>query len=148
MLYKILQNPNHPLNSELPDPFQPVGVTRRVLSVNSQALMVGRLAHLSEYCRCFIPDYGMSSLILLLSFRNFKSLRLVLILSCRDVNVYFLIVAVVFLKFYLLAISFILFSYFLSIYFFLRDCLLCWCLQVYSILANNNNDNTVNEPSH
>ena len=42
MLYKILPNPNHPLNSELPDPFQPVGVTRRVLSVNSQALMVGR----------------------------------------------------------------------------------------------------------
>ena len=42
MLYKILPNPNHPLNSELPDPFQPVGVTRHALSVNSQALMVGR----------------------------------------------------------------------------------------------------------
>ena len=42
MLYKILPNPNHPLNSELPDPLQPVRVTRHVLSVNSQAFTVGR----------------------------------------------------------------------------------------------------------
>ena len=51
----------------------------------------------------------MSSLILLLSFRNFRSLKWVLILSCRDVNVFFLIVDVIFLKFSLLVIPFILY---------------------------------------
>ena len=54
MLYKILHNPNHPLNSELPDPFQPVRMTRHALSVNSQAFTVGR-CNTSQYSRCFIP---------------------------------------------------------------------------------------------
>ena len=41
MLYKIYHNPRHPLNSELPDFFQPVRVTRYALRANSLAFAGG-----------------------------------------------------------------------------------------------------------
>ena len=54
MLHKIFHNPRHPLNSELPSPFQPARITRNALNANTQAFSVGR-CNTSQYLRCFIP---------------------------------------------------------------------------------------------
>lgn len=54
MLYKISHNPKHPLNSELPNLFQPARTTRYASNANSQAFSVGR-CNTSQYMRCFIP---------------------------------------------------------------------------------------------
>ena len=54
MLHKIFHNPRHPLNSELPNPFQPARITRNALNANTQAFSVGR-CNTSPYLRCFIP---------------------------------------------------------------------------------------------
>ena len=54
MLFKIFHNPRHPLNSELPNSFQPVQITRNALNANSQAFSIGR-CNTSQYSRCFIP---------------------------------------------------------------------------------------------
>ena len=54
MLYKIFHNPKHPLNSELPNLFQAVRVTRNVLRSNSLAFSIQR-CNTSQYARCFIP---------------------------------------------------------------------------------------------
>ena len=54
MLHKIFHNPRHPLNSELPNPFQPAQITRNALNANTQAFLVGR-CNTSQYLRCFIP---------------------------------------------------------------------------------------------
>ena len=47
-------NPRHPLNSELPNPFQLTRITRNALNANTQAFSVGR-CNTSQYLRCFIP---------------------------------------------------------------------------------------------
>ena len=54
MLYKIFHNPKHPLNSELPNLFEPTRVTRNALRLNSLAFSVQR-CNTSQYSRCFIP---------------------------------------------------------------------------------------------
>ena len=54
MLYKIFNNPLHPLHSELPNLFHPRRVTRGSLSINSLSFSSMRL-HTSQYFRCFIP---------------------------------------------------------------------------------------------
>ena len=54
MLHRIFHNPRHPLNSELPNPFQPARITRNALNANTQAFSVGR-CNTSQYLRCFIP---------------------------------------------------------------------------------------------
>lgn len=54
MLYKIYHNPSHPLNSELPNLFQPARTTRYAVNANSLAFSVGR-CNTSQYLRCFIP---------------------------------------------------------------------------------------------
>ena len=54
MLYKILRNPNHPLNSELPNRFQPARATRYALSLNSRAFVPVRY-RTNQFSRCFIP---------------------------------------------------------------------------------------------
>ena len=54
MLYKIFHNPNHPLNCELPNLFQPARITRHAVRANSLAFLVGR-CNTSQYSRCFIP---------------------------------------------------------------------------------------------
>ena len=53
MLYKIYHNPRHPLNSELPDFFQPVRVTRYALRANSLAFAAVR-HNTNQYERSFI----------------------------------------------------------------------------------------------
>ena len=54
MLYKSFHNPKHPLNSELPNRFEPARITRNALNANSQAFLVRR-CNTSQYMRCFIP---------------------------------------------------------------------------------------------
>ena len=54
MLHKTFHNPRHPLNSGLPNPFQPAWITRNALNANTQAFSVGR-CNTSQYLRCFIP---------------------------------------------------------------------------------------------
>ena len=54
MLYKIVHNPKHPLNRELPNLFQPARVTRNALRANSLAFTVRR-CNTSQYARSFIP---------------------------------------------------------------------------------------------
>ena len=54
MLYKIFHNSRHPLDSELPELFQPARITRFPLRANSLAFTVGRHGT-EQYKRCFIP---------------------------------------------------------------------------------------------
>ena len=54
MLYKIFQNPSHPLHSELSNLFRPRRVTRGSSSISSLSLSPMRF-HTSQYSRCFIP---------------------------------------------------------------------------------------------
>ena len=54
MLYKIFHNPRHPLNSELPDFFQPARNTRYALRANSLAFAAVR-HNTNQYERSFIP---------------------------------------------------------------------------------------------
>ena len=54
MLFKIFQNPGHPLHSELPNMARPVRVTRGALNLNSRSFSVVRCST-TQYSRCFIP---------------------------------------------------------------------------------------------
>ena len=54
MLYKIFHNPRHPLNSELPNFFQPARITRYALRANNRAFMAVR-CNTEQYKRSFIP---------------------------------------------------------------------------------------------
>ena len=54
MLYKIFHNPRHPLNSKLPELFQPARITRYARRANSLAFNVERHGT-EQYKRCFIP---------------------------------------------------------------------------------------------
>ena len=54
MLYKIFHNPDHPLNSKLPNLFQPTRITRNALRANSLAFSIHR-NNTGQYSRCFIP---------------------------------------------------------------------------------------------
>ena len=54
MLYKILHNPRHPLNSELPGFFQPARITRYALRVNSLSFGAVR-CNTEQYNRSFVP---------------------------------------------------------------------------------------------
>ena len=54
MLYKILHNPRHPLNSELPGFFQPARITRYALRVNSLSFGAIR-CNTEQYNRSFVP---------------------------------------------------------------------------------------------
>ena len=54
MLYKIFHNPDHPLNSELPNLFQPARITRNALRANSLAFSAQRY-NTGQYSRCFVP---------------------------------------------------------------------------------------------
>ena len=54
MLHKIFHNPRHPLNSKLPNPFQPARITRNALNANTQAFSVGS-CNTSQFLGCFIP---------------------------------------------------------------------------------------------
>ena len=54
MLYKVMHNTRHPLNSELPNFFQPVRVTRLALQANSLSFTAVR-CNTEQYKRSFIP---------------------------------------------------------------------------------------------
>ena len=54
MLFKIYNNPKHPLNSELPNLFQPVRVTRNAVNSHRYCFSAMR-CNTSQYTRCFIP---------------------------------------------------------------------------------------------
>ena len=88
MLYKIFHNPDHPLNSELPNLFQPARITRNALKSNSLAFSIQR-NNTGQYSRCFIP--APTALwnklpVVLLSLVNFKNSRPVLIYSNWDIT--------------------------------------------------------------
>ena len=54
MLYKIFNNPSHPLHSDLPELFQPVRFTRYALDSNSLSFSPIRFST-AQYSRSFLP---------------------------------------------------------------------------------------------
>ena len=56
MLYKIYQNPRHPLSSELPDFFQPARIARYALRENSLAFAAVRY-NTEQYKRRFNQNF-------------------------------------------------------------------------------------------
>ena len=54
MLHKIYHNPEHPLNSELPNLFQPVRITRAAVASHSHSFVRVR-CNTVQYSRSFIP---------------------------------------------------------------------------------------------
>ena len=55
MLFKICYNAQHPLHVRLPPPYRPLRLTRRILTLNSCALMPVRCST-NQFSRCFIPS--------------------------------------------------------------------------------------------
>lgn len=55
VLYKIVNDINHPLHKFLPNFHQPARVTRYTESLNSMAFEIGRLST-SQFSRCFMPS--------------------------------------------------------------------------------------------
>ena len=57
LFYKILNNPNHPLQSRLPAPADPVRRTRRVARMNSHARVSALSRASTQFNRTFLPHF-------------------------------------------------------------------------------------------